>query len=75
MADSNRERARLIPVSGIRGRREQEQRATSAFLAVLGSVREFGREVLRPLGAPAGNVTTYTKWRSRTLTRSFVRTG
>lgn len=52
-------RARLIPTSGITGQDEAERRATSAVLAVLGSVREFGRAVLRPLGAPAGQLDTY----------------
>ena len=51
--------ARLIPVSGIKGAQEQERRAASALLAVLSAVKEFGREILRPLGAPAGAVSTY----------------
>ena len=51
--------ARLIPVSGINGAQEQERRAASALLAVLSTVKEFGREILRPLGAPAGAVSTY----------------
>lgn len=53
------EAARLIPVSGIKGAEEQERRGTSALLAVLGSVREFGRAILGPLGAPGGNVETF----------------
>ena len=36
------ESARLIPVSGIRSAEEQERRATSALLAVISSVEEFG---------------------------------
>ena len=48
------ERARLIPVSGINGADEQERRGTSALLAVVNSVREFGRAIIGPLGAPAG---------------------
>ncbi len=48
------EQARLIPVSGINGADEQERRGTSALLAVVNSVREFGRAVIGPLGAPAG---------------------
>jgi hypothetical protein len=51
--------ARLIPTSGINGAEEQERRATSALLAVMTSVREFGRALTQPLGAPAGKVTTY----------------
>lgn len=53
------QRARLIPVSGIKGDQEQERRATSALLAVIEAVPEFGRSVLKPLGAPSGRVTAY----------------
>ncbi|WGY03671.1 hypothetical protein QI633_07860 [Nocardioides sp. QY071] len=59
MAEETWHAARLIPTSGISGAEEQERRATSAFLAVLTAVKEFGRAVLGPLGAPAGNVETY----------------
>lgn len=48
--------ARLIPTSGINGAEEQERRATSALLAVMSSVKEFGRALTQPLGAPAGQV-------------------
>lgn len=51
--------ARLIPTSGINGAEEQERRATSALLAVLTAVREFGRRLTQPLGAPAGTVQTF----------------
>jgi len=51
--------ARLIPTSGISGAEEQERRATSALLAVMGAVKEFSRTLLTPLGAPAGTVETY----------------
>jgi hypothetical protein len=51
--------ARLIPTSGINGAEEQERRATSAVLAVMSSVREFGRALLSPLGAPAGSIETF----------------
>ncbi|HEV8567836.1 MAG TPA: stress response protein [Actinoplanes sp.] len=51
--------ARLIPTSGINGADEQERRATSALLAVMTSVREFGRVLTQPLGAPAGQLQTY----------------
>lgn len=37
----------------------QERRATSALLAVISSVKEFGRTLLSAAGAPAGNVETY----------------
>lgn len=48
--------ARLIPTSGINGQDEAERRAASALLAVLQGVREFRTAVLKPLGAPAGNM-------------------
>src|SRR3954471_11319899 len=51
--------ARLIPTSGINGAEEQERRATSALLAVMGSVREYGRALTTPFGAPAGAIETY----------------
>ena len=53
------ERARLFPISGIGGADEQERRATSALLAVVESVREFGRAVTMPLGAPAGRLSAF----------------
>lgn len=51
--------ARLIPTSGINGAEEQERRATSALLAVMSAVREFGRVLTQSLGAPAGTVQTF----------------
>lgn len=51
--------ARLIPTSGISGAEEQERRATSALLAVMGAVKEFSKAVLSPVGAPSGNVETF----------------
>ncbi|MBM0203693.1 stress response protein [Micromonospora sp. STR1s_5] len=51
--------ARLIPTSGINGAEEQERRATSALLAVMSAVREFGRALTQSLGAPAGSVQTF----------------
>ncbi len=51
--------ARLIPTSGIKGANEQERRATSALLAVLGSVDEFGRTITSLCGAPAGKIETF----------------
>ena len=55
--------ARLIPTAGIRGQDEQETRATSALLAVIQAVPDFGNALLKPLGAPKGNITAYTKIR------------
>lgn len=51
--------ARLIPTSGIGSAQEQERRATSALLAVLGAVGDFGRAILKSCGAPAGKIETY----------------
>lgn len=59
MAEESWHAARLIPTSGINGAEEQERRATSALLAVMTTVKEFSRVLLRPLGAPAGTVDTY----------------
>ena len=59
MAEESWHEARLIPTSGINGAEEQERRGTSALLAVLVAVKEFGRTLLKPLGAPAGNIETY----------------
>lgn len=53
--------ARLIPVAGIRGQEEQERRATSALLAVIGAVPEFGHALLRDLGAPKGRISTFAE--------------
>lgn len=53
--------ARLIPVAGIRGQEEQERRATSALLAVMGAVPDFGHALLGELGAPRGRIRTYAE--------------
>lgn len=59
MAEQTWSEARLIPTSGINGAEEQERRATSALLAVMSAVREFGRGLIQPLGAPAGAIETF----------------
>jgi hypothetical protein len=59
MSEESWHAARLIPTSGINGAEEQERRATSALLAVMGAVREFGGSITRGLGAPAGTVETF----------------
>ena len=59
MAEEAWHEARLIPTSGIGGAEEQERRATSAVLAVMTSVREFGRALTQPLGWPGGRLATY----------------
>ncbi len=53
------EPARLIPVSGIRNAEEQERRGTSALLAVLSAVDEFGLAITKPYGAAKGRLQTY----------------
>jgi hypothetical protein len=59
MAEETWHEARLIPTSGINGAEEQERRATSALLAVVTAVREFGRGLTQPLGAPAGTIQAF----------------
>lgn len=59
MAEETWHAARLIPTSGINGAEEQERRATSALLSVLTAVKEFGRALTTPLGAPAGLVEAF----------------
>lgn len=59
VAEESWHEARLIPTSGINGAEEQERRATSALLAVMTAVREFGRSLTKPYGAPAGAIETY----------------
>lgn len=54
-------RARLIPVTGIKGSAEQERRAASVFLSVMRAVREFGRSLTTRMGAPAGIIEAYTE--------------
>jgi stress response protein SCP2 len=51
--------ARLFPVAGIGSGEEQERRATSALLAVMGGVRDFGRALTKRCGAPAGTLATF----------------
>jgi hypothetical protein len=59
VAEESWHEARLIPTSGINGAEEQERRATSALLAVLGAVKEFGRAFVQPFGAPAGAMSCF----------------
>jgi hypothetical protein len=63
MAEETWLAARLIPTSGINGAEEQERRATSALLAVMSAVREFGRALTQPYGAPVGAVETFIEVR------------
>jgi hypothetical protein len=59
MAEESWHEARLIPTSGINGAEEQERRATSALLAVLSAVKEFGRAFVQPFDAPAGAMSCF----------------
>lgn len=59
MAEESWHAARLIPTSGINGAAEQERRATSAVLAVMTAVREFGAAMTKPFGAPAGTIEAF----------------
>ena len=53
MAEASWQQARLIPTAALStGRKEQERRATSALLAVMSSVKEFGRSLTKSLGRP-----------------------
>lgn len=61
MSEESWHEARLIPTSGIGGAEEQERRATSALLAVMAAVKEFGRAITKRMGAPAGDLRTYTE--------------
>ena len=54
-------RARLIPTTSIRGGKDQEQRATSALLAVIGAVPDFGKAILAHVDAPAGRISTFVE--------------
>ncbi len=58
MSEQNWRPARLIPVAG-RKQAEPEVRVTSVLLAGLSAVDEFWKAILRPLGAPAGKISTF----------------
>ncbi len=53
--------ARLFPVAGIGSGEEQERRATSALLAVMSMVKEFGAALTTKCGAPRGALTTFVE--------------
>lgn len=53
--------ARLIPVTSASGVEAQERNAASALLAVASAVKEFGRTLLKPLGAPVGQIQAYVE--------------
>ena len=53
--------ARLIPITSATGVEGRERNAASALLAVLSVVDEFGRSLLKPLGAPAGKIEAFVE--------------
>jgi hypothetical protein len=53
--------ARLIPITSATGAEARERNAASALLAVLSAVDEFGRSLLRPLGAPPGKIEAFVE--------------
>lgn len=53
--------ARLIPLPTGTGVEAKERHAASALLAVLTTVNEFGRALLKPLGAPAGKIEAFVE--------------
>ena len=53
--------ARLIPLPTGTGVEAKERHAASALLAVLSAVNEFGRSLLKPLGAPAGKIEAFVE--------------
>src|SRR5438128_2506097 len=59
MTEESWHEARLIPTSNINNAEKQEQRATSAVLAVLSAIKEFGREFVQPFGAPANAMSCF----------------
>lgn len=53
--------ARLIPITSSTGVEAKERNAASALLAVLSVVDEFGRALLKPLGASAGKIEAFVE--------------
>ncbi|MDA7662967.1 hypothetical protein N8550_03085 [Pirellulaceae bacterium] len=67
------EPARLIPVSGIKNSEEQERRASSALLAVLKSVDEFGNSIVRQCGGIKGKIDTFIEVPFKLASEKVVR--
>lgn len=53
--------SRLIPLTTATGVEAKERNAASALLAVLSHVDELGRNLLKPLGAPAGRIEAFVE--------------
>lgn len=73
MAEDSWQPARLIPTSGINGPEEQETRATSALLAVLPVVRDFGLGLFRQFGAISGAMEAFIEVPLKTLDDRTIR--
>ena len=67
MAEETWHEARLIPTSGINGADEQERRATSALLAVISAVKEFGRALRSRSGHQPGPSRPTSRCRSSSV--------
>jgi len=53
--------ARLIPTTSSTGVDAKERNAASALLAVLSLVDDFGRTLLKPIGAPAEKIEAFVE--------------
>jgi hypothetical protein len=65
--------ARLIPLPTGSGVEAKERHAASALLAVLSVVGEFGRALLKPLGAPSGKIEAFIEVAFKTQDGKTVR--
>ena len=69
--ESGLQKARLIPVTGIKGALDQESRATSALLAVIKIVPELAFELLKDMKVPKGTIETYIEPEFKSGTKKF----
>jgi hypothetical protein len=65
--------ARLIPLTSDTGVEAKERNAASALLAVLSHVDEFGRSLLKPLGAPAGRIEAFVETQIKAENGKMIR--
>jgi len=65
--------ARLIPLTTSTGVEAKERNAASALLAVLSHVDEFGRSLLKPLGAPAGRIEAFVETQMKAENGRIIR--
>jgi hypothetical protein len=65
--------ARLIPLTSDTGVQAKERNAASALLAVLSHVDEFGRNLLKPLGAPAGRIEAFVETQIKAENSTIIR--